>query len=80
MRRDLANDGTCSIPGTIRKGSPEIFPQRDEVEDRSDTDHYKKPDAETNWEQLSLNNANPRRTSYDLRHTPQPNYNDGYRY
>ena len=55
---DLANDETCTIPGTIRESSPEISTQADEVDDGTDTDHYMEPDAETNSEQLSLKNVN----------------------
>ena len=80
IKHNLAKDKTCTIPGNIQDGFSEIFPQTDEVGDGIHTDHYKKTNAETLSEQLSPTDANPRSTRYDLRHNPQPNYNDDYRY
>ena len=60
MRHDLANDGTCTIPGYIREDSPELFPKTDEVVDGTDRDHNMAPAAEINSDQLSPTKANPR--------------------
>ena len=38
LRHGLANDETCTIPGTIQEVSPEIFPQTDEISGATDTD------------------------------------------
>ena len=80
VRHDLQGDETCTIPGTIQEDSPEIFPHPGKIGDGIDTDHYMKPDAEASSEQLSPANVNPRSTKYDIRHNPQPNCNDYYRY
>ena len=60
----------------IHEDSPEIFPHTDEVGDGTDTDHYMEPDEETNLEQLSPTDVNPRSTKYDLRYNLNPNCND----
>ena len=80
VRHDLAYDETCTIPVIIQEDSPEILPHTDEVVDGTDTDHYVEPDAETNSEQLSPTNVNPRSTKYDLRQNSKPNCNDDCRY
>ena len=77
---DLLNDEMCTVPGTIQDNSPEILPHTDEVGDATDTDHYMEPDAEANSEQLRPTDVNPRSTKKDLRHNPEPNCNDDYRY
>ena len=46
MRHDLPNEELCSIPGTIKEGSPQMFPHTDEVGDGTVTDHYMEPAAE----------------------------------
>ena len=51
MIHDLANDKTCTIPGTIEECSPEIFPQADGLSEGNDTDHHMEPDAEASSEQ-----------------------------
>ena len=80
MRLDSPNDKTCTIPGTIQEDSPEVFARTDEIDDGTETDYYMEPDAETNSEQLSPTDVNPRSTKYDLRHNPKPNCNGDYRY
>ena len=79
MTHDLPHEETCTIPGTIKDNSQEIFPHTDEIGDGTDTDHYMEPDAEAGTEQISPTDNNPRSTKYDLRHNPKPNCNDDYR-
>ena len=62
------------------EGLPRDFPHTDEIRDGTDTDHYMEPDAETNSEQLSPIDVNPRSTKFDLRHNPKPNANDDDRF
>ena len=80
VRHDLPNDETCTILGNLQEDSPEIHPHRDKIGDGTDTDQHMEPDAETNSEQQSPANINPRCTKYDLRHNPKPKCNDGYTY
>ena len=80
VTHDSPNDKTCTIPGTIQEDSPEIFPHTDEIGDRTDTNHYVEPEAETSSEQMSPTNNNPRSTKYDLRHNPKPSCIDDCRY
>ena len=44
---------TFTIPGTIRKSSPELFPKTGQLCDGTDTEFYKEPDADTNVAQAS---------------------------
>ena len=69
-----------STSGTARESSPEIIHQVDNSYDRTATDHYMQPDAETSVEQIDLTPANSRSSKYDLRYNPRPNCNDDYRY
>ena len=69
-----------STPRTIREKTPEIIPQTDRSYEGTDTDHYMQPDADTSVEQLDPTPTNPRSSNYDLRHNPDPNCNDDYRY
>ena len=69
-----------STPGTIRENSPKIIPQTDRSDDGTDTDHYMQPDADTTVEQIDPTPTNPRSSKYDLRHNPNANCNDDYRY
>ena len=80
IRSDEAADEMRSTPGTIRKNSPEIFPQTDRPCDGTDTDHYMQPDADTSVEQHEFTPTNPYISKYDLRHNPKPNCNEDYRY
>ena len=54
-----AADERSSTPETIRKNSPQIFPQTDTSCDGMDTDHYMKPDSDTSIEQPGLVHTNP---------------------
>ena len=69
-----------STPGTIREICPIIIPQPDRTYDGTDTDHYMQPDADASVEQLDPTPTNPSSSKYDLRHNPQANCNDDYRY
>ena len=69
-----------STPRTIREYSPEICPQTKKSCDRTYTDHYMQPDADTSVEQADPTPANPRSSEYDPRHDPKPNCNGDYRY
>ena len=69
-----------STPGTKRENLPEIFPQTHRSFDVTDTDYYMQPDADTSVEQPGPTPTNPRSSNYDLRHDPNPNCNDDYRY
>ena len=80
VRPEEAADETRSTPGTIQEDSSEILNHTDDKDDGTDTDHYIKPDADTNVEQIDPTPTNPRSSKYDLRHNPRPNCNDDYRY
>ena len=80
VRHDLPNDGTCTIPVTIKEDFPESFPHTYDVGAGTDTDHYIEPDVEASSEQLSPTEVNPGSTKYGLRQNPKPNCNDDYRY
>ena len=80
VRSEVAANETSTIPRTIRKSSPEVFPQADRLCDGTKTDHYMEPDADTSVEQLDLTPTNHRSSKYDLRHNPQPNCNEQYSY
>ena len=80
VRPEEQADETRSIPGTIQEDSSEILPHTDEIDDRTDTDHYMQPDADNSVEQNDPRPTNPRSSKYNLRHNPRPNCNDDYRY
>ena len=80
IQSEEAANETRSTPETTRESSPEIIPQVDNSYDRTDTDHYMQPDADTSAEQIDPMPTNPRSSKYDLRHIPKPNCNEDYRY
>ena len=80
VRFEEAADENRSTPGTIRENSPGIIPQTDRSYDDADTDHYIQPDADTSVDRSDPTPINRRISKYDLRHNPQPNCNDGYRF
>ena len=69
-----------NTPGITPETPPEIFPQPDGSPDGRDVDRNTQPDADMSVEQLDSMPTNPRSSKYDLRHNPQPNCNDDYRY
>ena len=76
----MTNQMTKRVPfQEPRKRIPQKFFPTHEIGDGTDTDHYMEPDAQTNSEQLSPTNGNPRCTNYDLRHNPKPNCNEDCR-
>ena len=80
IRSQQAADELRSTPGIIPESSPEIIPQPHESYDGWDVDHDTQPDADLSLEQLDPTSTNPRSSKYDLRHNPEPNCNDFYRY
>ena len=80
IRSKEAADEMRNTPGTIPENSPEIIPQTDRSYDRTDTDHYMQPDADTSLEQPLPTPTYLRSSKYDLRRNTKPNCNDDYRY
>ena len=80
VQPDFSTEEMRNTPGITHECSPEIFPQRDEVSDVADTYPHMEPDVETILEQSNYSPTNPRSSKYSLRHKPQPNCNDDYRY
>ena len=80
IRSEQAADEMRSTPVIIPEISPEIIPQPDGSYDGKDVDHDTQPDAGTSVEQLDPTPNNPRSSKYHLRHNPEPNCNDDYRY
>ena len=79
-RSGEAADETRITPGTIQEDSSDILPHADEINDRTDTDHYMQPDADNSVEQIDPTPTNPRSSKYDLRHNSRPSCKDDYRY
>ena len=65
-----------NTPGTAHKCSPEIFPQTEETSDVTDTYPNMEPDVELSSEQPNSIPTNHRSSQYNLRHNPNPNWND----
>ena len=80
VRSGEATDKTRSTPETTQKGSSDIFPHTNDIDDGTDTDHYMQPDADNSVEQIDPTPTNPSSSKYDLRDNPRPNCNDDYRY
>ena len=68
-----------NTPGIIPGNSPEIILQPDGSYYGRNVDHDTQPDADTSVEPDSTPTI-PRSSKYDLRHNPNPNCNDDYRY
>ena len=73
---EKAADEMSSTPGTTRKNSPEVFPQKNRSSDGTDTDQYMEPDVDTSLEELDPTPTNPCSSKYDLRHSSKPNCKD----
>ena len=69
-----------NTPGATHECYPEIFSQTDENSDVADTHPHMEPDVGSNSEQPGIGPTNPRSSKYNLRHNPQSNCNDVYRY
>ena len=80
LQPEKAADETGSTPRTIQEDSSEILPHRDEINDKTDTDHYMQPDADNSVEEIDPTPTNPRSSKYDLRHNPRSKCNEDYRY
>ena len=80
IRSEQAADELRNTPGTIPESPPQIIPQPHRSYDGRDTDHDTQPDADTSVELLDPTPTNPRCSKYDLRHNPEPNCNEDYRY
>ena len=77
---DLSTGEMRNAPGTTHECPPEIFPATDETGDVADTYTHVEPDVGTSSEQQGNSPRSPRSSKYNLRHNPQPNCNDDYRY
>ena len=77
---DFSTEEMRNTPGNPHVCSPEIFPNKDELGDVTDTCPHMEPDADTSSEQPQNSPTNPRSSKYNLRHNPKPNCNDDYRY
>ena len=80
IQSDLYTVETRITPGTTHGCSPDIFPPTEEWSDVTDTYLHMEPVVETSSEQPNNSPTNPRSSKYNLRHNPNPNCNDDYRY
>ena len=80
VRSDCSTEEMRNTPGTTHECSPEIFPHKDEVSDVTDTYPHMEPDVESSSEQPGNSPTNHRSSKYNLRHNPNANCNDDYRY
>ena len=77
---DVSNEKLRNTPGTAHECSLENFPRTEELCDVTDTYADKEPDVEISSEQPNSSPTNLRSSKYNLRHNPEPNCNDDYRY
>ena len=80
VQSDFSMEEMRNTPGATREGSPEIFPQTDEISDVTDTYPHMEPDVESSSEQPENSPTNPRSSKNNLSHNPKLNCNDDYRY
>ena len=80
VQSDFSTEEMKNTPGTAHGCSPQIFPQRDEVSDVTDTYPHMEPDVEARSEQPESSLTNPHSSKYFLSHNRKPNCNDDYRY
>ena len=80
VQSDFSTEEMRNTPGVTHECSPEIFPHRDGASDVTDTYPHMKPDVESSSEQPGNSPTNPRSSKYNLRHNPNPNCNDDFRY
>ena len=80
IQSDLSTAEMRKTPGTAHECISEIFPHTEELCDVTDTYFDMEPDVETSSEQPNNSPTNPRSSKYHLRHNPNPNCNDDYRY
>ena len=79
VQSGLSTEEVMSTLGAAHECSPESFSQTDEVSDVADTYPRMEPDVEASSEQPENSPTNSRRSKYNLRHNPKPNFNDDYR-
>ena len=77
---DYSTDEMINTPGNPHVCSPEIFPDTGKVKDVTDTCPHMEPDMESSSDQPQNSPANPRSSKYNLRHKPNSNCNDDYRF
>ena len=80
VQSDSSTEEIRNTPGNPHVCSPEIFPNRDELGDVTDTCPHMEPGVGTSSEQPQNSPTNPCSSKYNLRHNPKPNCNDDYRY
>ena len=80
IRSEQTADEMRNTPGITPVTSPENIPQPDGSSDGRDVDRDTQPDVDMSVEQLDPMPTNPRSSKYNLRHNPNPNCNDDYRY
>ena len=80
VQSDLSTEETRNLPGAAHDCSREVFPQREQLCDVTDTYPDMEPDVETRSEQPNNSPTNPRSSKYNLRHNPKLHCNDDYRY
>ena len=76
---DLSTEEAWSTPETARECSREVFPQKEDLCNVTDTYPYMELDAETTSEQPNKSPTNSRSSKYSLRHNAKPDFNDDYR-
>ena len=80
VQSDFSTEEMSNKPGNTHECSPEIFTHTDGVSDVTDTYPHMEPDVQSSSEQPGYIPTNPRSSKYNLRHNPNPNCNDDYRY
>ena len=80
VETDQTDSKMYTTPESIQKSSSENFLQPDVIDDRTGTDHYRKPKVETSSQQLNPNNGKPPSAKYILLDNPRPHFNVDYRY
>ena len=80
IQSEQTADEMRNTPGTIPESPPQIIPQPHWSYDGRDIYHDTQLDADTSVEQVDPTPNNPRSSNYYLRHNPEPNCNDDYRY
>ena len=80
IQSDFPTEGMRNTPGIAHECSPEFFPQTEELNDVTDTYPDMEPEVELSSEQPNSSPTKPRSSKYNLRHNPEPNCNDDYRY
>ena len=80
VQSDVSTEEIRNTPGTANECSPEIFPQKDEFSDVTNTYPHMEPIVEESAEQPETSPTNPCSSKYNLRHNLKPICNDDYSY